>query len=106
MDRGIQKEIEPPRGENAKAEIIQMPKPSLGRIVHFVLAEGERRGEHRAAIITSVWSLSAINLQVFRDQADDTPGYASVEAMPTLRCLLVRHDENKAPGTWHWPERE
>ncbi len=75
-----------------------MDKPSVGRIVHYV-AYGTPGGEFpagvcRAAIITEV----------------DVPPDECVALMVANPSGLyfnkeVEHDEAKAPGTWHWPER-
>lgn len=88
--------------------------PSVGRIVHFVLPNGE----HRPAIITRVWDSeprpgSLAQLQVFVDGSNDagqlTPHEALSVAGPyptTVWRTSVHQDwENLAPGTWHAPER-
>jgi hypothetical protein len=72
------------------------PKPTVGRVVHYV-SYGTPGGEHPseccAAIVT-------------------TPGD---EAGKAALCVLypnglsfkenVQHNESNAGGTWHWPER-
>lgn len=109
--------------EAAHAGIKTVEKPSLGRAVHYVIPFGPRKGEHRVAIITSPWGFSPVNLQMFRDQADDPcvdlcadhfgcihkgGGFGvDVYAMATLPIRSARHDEDgKAPGTWHYPEEK
>lgn len=90
-------------------------KPSIGRIVHYVLPYGSCKGQHRAAMITGVNVDDTLNLSVFRDQHAD-PSNASFadgrEAGSVFVCqhplYLVRdvhHGELQKPGTWHWPER-
>lgn len=87
--------------------------PSVGRIVHYVLPEGNYPGEHRPAIIVKVWgdengnpqSDSLVNLQVFTDNVNDFitahPGGSGI-----LWRTSVHHDEDiKEPGTYHFPER-
>ncbi len=68
-------------------------KPTVGRIVHFVDADGL----HRPAIVVCVEDADAmLGLQVFR------PG------MPTFSGgweAAVKHDESGTLKTWHWPER-
>lgn len=97
-------------------------KPSIGRIVHFVLASGPRAGEHRAAIITNVFGGDVVNLSVLLDQHDDwsfpapalIDGAGAAVGGVTLaqapqwigRAWSVYHSEVPAHGTWHWPERE
>ncbi len=77
--------------------------PTLGRNIRYVLREGIRRGQPRAAIITATWEdiaayqCSEVNLTVFLDLAND-PG-TGAEHYGTS----VPYDPDKAPGTWHWP---
>ena len=97
-------------------------KPTIGRIVHFVLAGGQ----HRAALVVNTESDSTntnlkVELDMHRDMSfglhDGKP-----EPLPSVRgeriggqyygdgvlhLTSIRQDEdNHAPGTWHWPERE
>lgn len=46
-----------------------------GRIVHYVLPDGNHEGEHRPAIIVKVWNKTTgyVNLQVFVDGTNDYP---------------------------------
>jgi hypothetical protein len=84
-------------------------KPSVGRVVHYV-AFGTPGGEFpagvcRAAIITE------INDAVIADGAqfpfDGAGRVGLMVANPTGIFLNrgIAYDPNKAPGTWHWPER-
>lgn len=86
-------------------------KPSIGRIVHYVLPKIVRDyvfhdwavGEHRPGIIVSTWDGSFINLQVFFDGSNDAPiGDGAAVVWVTS---VSQDEETKAPGTWHWPER-
>lgn len=77
---------------------MDQPKPTVGRIVHYVLPEGRNAGEHRPAIVTRVWSDVCVQLQVFTDGEND--GLANVEWRTS-----ILNDEAGAPNTWHWPER-
>lgn len=74
-------------------------KASVGRIVHYRSrgsADGRFPAECRAAIVTEVPAgrvgVEQVHLAVlnpsglFFDQS-------------------IEHDEDQAPGTWHWPER-
>lgn len=87
-------------------------EPSVGRIVHYVLPSGPRQGEIRPAIITRVWQKldyapapGMSNLTVFRDQSDDLdPAYNPPGNTPYV-AGSVYYSADKAPGTWHWPER-
>lgn len=90
-------------------------KPSVGRIVHYVLdsADGVRPdavGQIRPAIIVRDWNNgqevseggSAVQLQVFLDGSNDHPdGLGLVWA--TSVCYAA---EGTKPRTWHWPKRE
>lgn len=81
------------------------PKPTIGRVVHYVLPDGPNAGDHRPAIICRTWPdgsgvpTSTVQLQVFPDGAND--GLTNVEWMTS-----VPFDAAGAEGTWHWPERE
>lgn len=75
-------------------------KPTIGRIVHYVYGEAE----HRPAIIVHVWSPETVQLQVFNDT--DPQGRAN-DARPQVdwQTSVPQDEDEKAPGTWHWPER-
>lgn len=84
-------------------QVPSVGRPSVGRIVHFVLNQGRNVGEHRPAIIVRVWDAmphpgSAVQLQVFTDQGnDDLPG--------TFWATSVTQDPTGTrPHSWHWPE--
>lgn len=64
-------------------------KPSVGRIVHYVDADGQ----HLAAVITFVHD-GDIELTVF------PPGVA-----PSW-TTAVYDESGKTLDSWHWPERE
>jgi hypothetical protein len=82
-----------------------MQKPSIGRIVTYVLAENDaqyinatatshntaRDGDEYPAMVVRVWDDSSVNLQVFYD--------GSGSHWATSR------PEGDGPGTWHWPAR-
>jgi len=78
-----------------------MQKPSVGRIVHYV-AYGTPGGEFpagvcRAAVITDAAPSGVEQTEVVSLFIMNPTGVF----FPTH----VPYDENKAPGTWHWPER-
>jgi hypothetical protein len=79
-------------------------KPSVGRVVHYrshgspVLPDGTQRyaDRCRAAIITDV------------SDHPDGEGYVSLCVLNPTGIFFDEecpHDEGKAPGSWHWPER-
>ena len=78
-----------------------MPRPSIGRMVHYVsygTPGGEYKSVCRAAVITIVHSTM--------------PGAHDVIGLAVLNPMGVFFDEYVAPnhvsnsgGTWHWPER-
>ena len=98
-------------------------KASLGRIVHFVLPNGE----HRPAIVVRVWPEEfpnnpddhmGLNLQVFLDGTNDDAAYAGLPLPAKIDTLhgtmwytsaqyaFPNPDGSLASNTWHWPERE
>ncbi len=85
--------------------------PTIGHIVHYVLdnpqfitMRKDAIGEHRPALVVRVWpGYDGINLQIFLDGSNDCPNLAN-EYM-TWRTSVPHDEETKAPGTWHWPER-
>ena len=64
--------------------------PSIGRVVHYVLATGA----HRPALILDVTDDGGVSLSVFAFSAEGGPG----------EYRNVAHDEDAAPLSWHWPE--
>jgi hypothetical protein len=71
-------------------------KPSIGRIVHLTLPDGEER----PAIITRVINeeKNIVGLHVFWDSADPEP-----RASPAL--CYYDHGPEWQRLHWHWPER-
>jgi hypothetical protein len=103
-----------------KASAIKSDEPKAidglteGRIVHFVMPNGE----HRPAIVVRVWGSGPCegyaNLQVFTDGSNDATElptdesplpYDQVKAGMVWVTSVCPDDETKAPGTWHWIER-
>lgn len=90
-----------------------------GRIVHFVMPNGE----HRPAIVTKVWdhegATGTSNLNVFTDYSNDVPyKQDEIEKMRNgfgidpdqvrhghIWRTSIRYSETPEPGTWHWIER-
>lgn len=89
---------------------------AVGRIVHYVL----ENGQHRPAIVVRDWQQEngLVNLQVFTDGWNDQ--YASTHLVQVgeqkLEGVLkvdqnsiwrtsVHCSEEMEPGTWHWPEK-
>ncbi len=79
-----------------------MENPSIGRIVHYVLAAVDGPvGVHRPAIVISLGDRpGVVNLQYFAAPGD--AGFGDPEA---AYCAEVEGDLGALPGTWHWPER-
>jgi hypothetical protein len=75
-------------------------KPSIGRIVHFILNDyitagfitnGQVQGERVAAIVTRVWSDTCVNLRLILDG----------DAVPLVTSVV----QGTEPGQWEWPAR-
>lgn len=95
----------------------QVQKPSIGRVVHYVIDENT----HRPAIVVRVWADEqhyqedaakgdhVVQLQVFTDGSNDRHTAESLGILGAENGLVwrtsVHFDPNGAPGTWHWPER-
>jgi hypothetical protein len=75
-----------------------------GRIVHYVLTDGDSEGQCRPAIILKVWDregeTGCCNVLVFTDASNDGGPYRSGLFWATSRS----YDADKKPGTWHWIE--
>lgn len=80
-------------------------KPSIGRIVHYVIPSGPLMCQHRPAIITAVFPGNTVNLSIFLDQEDDC-SVGSSHVGYVLRAWSISMSEEHAINTWHWPERE
>lgn len=88
--------------------------PSIGRVVHYILPSGPKKGEHRAAMVVRVWSDECVNLRVFLDGNNDydhegLPHYLAQTASDLWVTSASYADptaEFPQPkdGTWHWPE--
>ena len=100
------------------------PKPSVGRIVHYVshgTPGGEYTSECRAAIVTEANSVRGVGLAVlnptgmffnrtvtYHDGAE-TPGAADcpdafAHGNPFRYCACGWIEASHVGGTWHWPE--
>src|SRR5438445_12683125 len=90
--------------ENQTPAQLPAQKPSIGRIVHFVLPDGPSKGEHRPAIIVRVWNdtYPGIQLQVFTDGSNDGEAYKSGIYWAT--SVTYADPSENEPRSWHWPE--
>lgn len=75
-------------------------KPTVGRIVEFILKDRYGQLQVRPAIIVRVWSDECVQLQVFTDGTNDGPEYASGIYWATS----VLRSEEKREHTWDWME--
>ena len=82
--------------------------PSLGRIVHYVLAEGQNKGSHRAAQISAVYpdtknavsEASAVDLTITL-QAHEERGEDGLPKMFRVAEHVFQDPEGRKAGTWH-----
>jgi hypothetical protein len=81
-----------------------------GRMVHFVMADGE----HRAAVIVNSWptisnyvETGTVNLSVLLDGSNDhSKAGVAITADGMLGwATSVPYSETKEPRTWHWIEK-
>ncbi|PTL79102.1 hypothetical protein [Vitiosangium sp. GDMCC 1.1324] len=85
-------------------------KPTIGRVVHYVLGEeaGSRKGEVRPAVVVAMRHPEMPNLQVFLDGPNDQPGTFTQGSRldgSNLWRGSVPFGGPDQPGTWFWPPR-
>lgn len=94
---------------------MEQQTPSVGRVVHYV-AYGTPKGEFPAGICRA-----ATITEVYFGPGTELPAGVVVQLRGDGVCLSVglcvqnptglffnrgiKYDPDKAPGTWHWPER-
>lgn len=80
-----------------------MAQPSIGRVVHYIsygTPGGEYTSQCRAATITAVHNSDPV--------PEHGVPYVDLCVMNPTGLFFDqnnKYDENKAGGTWHWPER-
>lgn len=74
---------------------------SVGRIVHFVAADGKKI---QPAMVVQIWGNDCANLNVFRDGTNDTQHDSGGSDLVVWKTS-VPYSAEKEPNTWHWPER-
>jgi hypothetical protein len=91
-----------------------MPKPSVGRSVHYVSygtpvsPDGSQAfaSECRAAIVTEVGGLIGTHATIEHDSDEQALGLCILN--PTglfFNQGVIADQDAKRGGTWHWPER-
>ena len=81
-------------------------KPSVGRIVHYKSrgsADGVFPPACRAAIITAVRENDGTSSQILNRLE-----YVALAVLNPTGLFFddyIEHDEERGPGSWHWPER-
>ena len=85
---------------------MDVQKPSVGRIVHYVsygTPNGEYAPEHRAAIITAVREVEPLDGEI---NAIIQVDLCVLNPTGFFFNTNVKHDEETMTGgSWHWPER-
>lgn len=77
-----------------------MIKPTVGRIVHYWPATGQKESQPYAAIIVCVWSDTCVNLAVFNRSG----GF--MQNVPTSILLIQEGNEVPSGGNYcEWPLR-
>ncbi len=83
---------------------VEIQKPSIGRVVHYVLTDDQfpqkiEKNPHRPAlIVNAVPNAMIANLTVFLDGMNDGD-------KKSFSLGSIHYSENHEPGTWHWPEQ-
>jgi len=87
-------------------EMLHGPRVTVGRIVNYVLADGQVR----PLMVTHVQgaALGHVNGVLFFDGSNDARvlprEHTDPAGQPYMQLAVIRYDANKTPGTWHWPE--
>ena len=84
--------------------VVEPPRPTLGRIVHYRLLNGPEPND-RPAIITEVFEDDTVALWLFA-RLNDVP-FAHVTAVrmsDQFGAYVDRAREGEEAGEWHWPE--
>lgn len=100
-------------------------RPTIGRIVHVVIPQGEATGPlvHRPAIVVdlpqvAMGDAAAISAVVFVNGDRDTLALNVIASQRNLSMrdvmpvacvwlpLLYYNESGNEANTWHWPERE
>lgn len=78
-------------------------QPTVGRLVRYVLAEGDLPAASQAhvgrvitALVVEVHNDNVVTLSGF-------PNYKALGTLPMLALLERRHAYPPTPGHWHWP---
>lgn len=109
---GLQPELVAPILPKERAATSIPQKPSIGRVVHYVMEFGSRAGEHRPAIIIDHFREGSVpvtdervQLVVFVDRYNDgIPDGPNSFANVLSRSAIVHDEKGRNLGTWHWPE--
>ena len=101
-----------PKEINVTVNPITSTRPSIGRVVHFVVRPRSDGQEvvHYPAIIVAVRDVDVTN---YLEKGYKGGRKSQVEVIlkvfgmiEDFRTPWVRQDEDGEVGTWHWPERE
>lgn len=72
-------------------------QPTIGRVVHYV-SYGTPKGEYASKCVASI--ITQVN-----DAEGDSVGLFVMNPAGIFFNPDIKHDEGKAAGSWHWPER-
>jgi len=79
-----------------KPEALAAQKLTIGRVVHYVEANGTSEGIHRPAFVNWDYDGKEMVLTVIHPQ--------KVYSRPVK--ITPQDEADKKPLSWHWPERE
>lgn len=79
----------------------------LGRTVRYVLGGASKHsGEVRPGQITRVTADGAVNVLVAVGDFEDFPNQKAAKILVPALITNAKFDATRAPGTWHWPEKQ
>jgi hypothetical protein len=107
--RTVIRDFPPVKSEAPPMPPVSRPAVTIGRLVNYVLQDGQIR----PLLVVRVWGDVPINGYVngilYFDGSNDARvlphEHPNPAGMPMQWVTSIHYDAEKKPGTWHWPER-